>query len=108
VESQKRIERVLESIVKIQRELINKGENSRIQAPLSQTMTDIAASINGIITQETESILQEFKNNFYSIEQKFAELKKTNEDQGKEVIAFLRNEIRARDDQLKILVEGKN
>jgi hypothetical protein len=64
VESQKRIETVLQSIVKVQRELINKGENSRIQILLSQTMTDIASSINGIITQETESILQEFKNNF--------------------------------------------
>jgi exosome complex RNA-binding protein Rrp4 len=64
VESQKRIETVLQSIVKVQRELINKGENSRIQVLLSQTMTDIAFSINGIITQETESILQEFKNNF--------------------------------------------
>jgi exosome complex RNA-binding protein Rrp4 len=64
VESQKRIERVLQSIVKVQRELINKGENSIIQVLLSQTMTDIASSINGIITQETESILQEFKNNF--------------------------------------------
>jgi exosome complex RNA-binding protein Rrp4 len=64
VESQKTIERVLQSIVKVQRELINKGENSIIQVLLSQTMTDIASSINGIITQETESILQEFKNNF--------------------------------------------
>ena len=35
VESQKRIEKVLESIVKVQSELINKGENSRIQALLS-------------------------------------------------------------------------
>jgi hypothetical protein len=64
VESQKTIERVLQSIVKVQRELINNGENSRIQVLLSQTMTDIESSINGIITQETESILQEFKNNF--------------------------------------------
>ena len=64
VESQRRIERVLESIVKVQGEIINKGENSRIQALLSQTMTSIGSSMNGVITQETESILQEFKNNF--------------------------------------------
>lgn len=35
VESQKRIEKVLESIVKVQSELINKGEISRIKALLS-------------------------------------------------------------------------
>jgi type III secretory pathway lipoprotein EscJ len=75
VESQRRIERVLESIVKVQGEIINKGENSRIQALLSQTMTSIGSSMNGVITQETEVILQEFKNNFESIKNKFAELK---------------------------------
>ena len=57
LDSQKRIEKVLESIVKVQGELINKGENSRIQALLSQTMTNITLSINGIITQDTETIL---------------------------------------------------
>ena len=57
LDSQKRIEKVLESIVKVQSELINKGENSRIQALLSQTMTNITSSINGIITQDTETIL---------------------------------------------------
>ena len=75
MESQKRIERVLESIVKVQGEIINKGENSRIQALLSQTMTTIGSTLNGVITQETELILQEFKNNFESIENKFADLK---------------------------------
>jgi DNA anti-recombination protein RmuC len=71
-------------------------------------MTNIESSINGVITQEAETILQEFKNNFFSIENKFAELKETIEEQGNKVITSLRNEIRARDEQLKTLVEGKN
>jgi hypothetical protein len=99
---------VLESIVKIQGELINRGENSHIQALLSQTVANIESSVNGIITQETGTILQEFKNNFETIEKKFAELKEIIEEQGNKVIASLKNEIRARDEQLKTLVEGKN
>jgi hypothetical protein len=89
---------VLESIVKVQSELINRGENSRIQALLSQTVANIESSVNGIITQETGTILQEFKNNFETIENKFSELKEIIEEQGNKVIASLKNEIRARDE----------
>ena len=84
------------------------GENSRIQALLSQTVANIESSVNGIITQETGSILQEFKNNFETIESKFSELKESIEEQGNKVIASLKNEIRAKDEQLRSLVEGKN
>ena len=89
---------MLESIVKVQSELINRGENSRIQALLSQTVANIESSVNGIITQETGTILQEFKNNFETIENKFSELKEIIEEQGNKVIASLKNEIRARDE----------
>ena len=99
---------MLESIVKVQGELINRGENSRIQALLSQTVANIESSVNGIISQETGSILQEFKNNFETIESKFSELKESIEEQGNKVIASLKNEIRAKDEQLRSLVEGKN
>ena len=99
---------MLESIVKVQGEIINRGENSRIQALLSQTVANIESSVNGIITQETGTILQEFKNNFETIENKFAELKEIIEEQGNKVNASLKNEIRARDEQLKTLAEGKN
>ena len=99
---------MLESIVMVQGELINRGENSRIQALLSQTVANIESSVNGIITQETGSILQEFKNNFETIESKFSELKESVEEQGNKVIASLKNEIRAKDEQLRSLVEGKN
>ena len=57
VEAQQRIEKVLGSIVKVQSEIVNKGENSRIEFLLSQTMSNIKTSINGVITQETENIL---------------------------------------------------
>jgi hypothetical protein len=56
-EAQQRIEKVLGSIVKVQSEIVNKGENSRIEFLLSQTMSNIKTSINGVITQETENIL---------------------------------------------------
>ena len=61
-------------------------------------MANIESSVNGIITQETGSILQEFKNNFETIENKFAELKEIIEEQGNKVIASLKNEIRVRDE----------
>jgi glycosyltransferase involved in cell wall biosynthesis len=73
-----------------------------------QTVANIESSVNGIITQETGSILQEFKNNFETIESKFSELKESIEEQGNKVIASLKNEIRAKDEQLRSLVEGKN
>jgi hypothetical protein len=57
MEAQKRIEKVLESIVKVQSEIVNKAENSRIEVLLSQTMGSIKSSINGVITQETENML---------------------------------------------------
>ena len=41
VEAQQRIEKVLGSIVKVQSEIVNNGENSRIEFLLSQTMTSI-------------------------------------------------------------------
>ena len=88
-ESSKKIEKVLESIVKVQGELINRGENTRIQALLSQTVATIESSVNGIITQETGSILQEFKNNFETLDSKFAELKQSIEDQGNKIIPSL-------------------
>ena len=99
---------MLESIVKVQGEIINRGENTRIQALLSQTVASIESSVNGIITQETGSILQEFKSNFETLDSKFAELKQTIEEQANKVIVSLKNEIRAKDEQLKFLVEGKN
>jgi uncharacterized membrane protein len=49
-ESQKRIEKVLESIIKVQGEIINRGENTRLEVLLSQTVTNIYSSINGVIT----------------------------------------------------------
>jgi hypothetical protein len=71
-------------------------------------VANIEFSVNGIITQETGSILQEFKNNFETIENKFGDLKEIIEEQGNKVIASLKNEIRAKDEQLRSLVEGKN
>ena len=41
MEAQKRIEKILEAIVKVQTEIVNKGENSRIEIALSQAMTSI-------------------------------------------------------------------
>ena len=71
-------------------------------------MTNIESTIDGIITQETESILLQLKKNFLIIEKKFSELKKSIEDQGNIIIASFKNEIRARDEQIISLVEGKN
>jgi hypothetical protein len=48
------------------------------------------------------------KSNFETLDSKFAELKQTIEDQANKVIVSLKNEIRAKDEQLKSLVEGKN
>jgi hypothetical protein len=71
-------------------------------------VTNIESKIDGIITQETESILLQLKKNFLIIEKKFSELKKSIEDQGNIIIASFKNEIRARDEQIISLVEGKN
>jgi hypothetical protein len=71
-------------------------------------VTNIESTIDGIITQETESILLQLKKNFLIIEKKFSELKKSIEDQGNIIIASFKNEIRARDEQIISLVEGKN
>ena len=89
---------MLESIVKVQGEIINRGENSRIQALLSQTFANIESSANGFITQERGNILQELKNNFETIERKFVELKQSIEEKGNKIIASLKTEIRSKDE----------
>jgi hypothetical protein len=43
---------------------VKKGEAARIESLLGEAMGSIKETINGVITQETETVLQEFKNNF--------------------------------------------
>ncbi len=99
MESSKRMEKALESIVKLQLELIKIKENSFIPEIFSQTVEKIenSISINGFITQETSYIIQEFKNNIWNIHSKFTEQEKN--------ISSLEDDIIALKKQLNILNE---
>jgi hypothetical protein len=51
---------VIESIVKIQNEIVDKAENSRIEMLIYQTRTSIINATGGIVTQKTENLLEVF------------------------------------------------
>lgn len=104
-EQQKRIEEVIESIVKIQNEIVDKAENSRIEMLIYQTRTSIINATGGVVTQKTENLLEVFQSNFECIENRFSQLKQSILEQGEEVVNTLRNEIRARNDSL---IKGNN
>ena len=75
LEEQKRIAKMVDSIVKVQNELVRQTKNSQIEFLLSKMTRDIKDNIGTVITQDTEDLLSQFSGNFEAIDCNFNSLK---------------------------------
>ena len=74
-EEQQRIAKMVDSIVKVQNELVKQTKNSQIEMLLSKMTRDIKDNIGNTITQDTEDLLNQFSGNFEAIDSNFNSLK---------------------------------
>ena len=75
LEEQKRIAKMVDSMVKVQNELVRQTKNSQIEFLLSKMTRDIKDNIGTVITQDTEDLLTQFSGNFEAIDSNFNSLK---------------------------------
>jgi hypothetical protein len=75
LEEQKRIAKMVDSMVKVQNELVRQTKNSQIEFLLSKMTRDIKDNIGTVITQDTEDLLSQFSGNFEAIDSNFNSLK---------------------------------
>jgi malate synthase len=75
LEEQQRIAKMVDSIVKVQNELVKQTKNSQIEMLLSKMTRDIKDNIGNTITQDTEDLLNQFSGNFEAIDSNFNSLK---------------------------------
>jgi hypothetical protein len=74
-EEQQRIAKMVDSMVKVQNELVKQTKNSQIEMLLSKMTRDIKDNIGNTITQDTEDLLNQFSGNFEAIDSNFNYLK---------------------------------
>ena len=75
LEEQQRIAKMVDSIVKVQNELVKQTKNSQIEMLLSKMTRDIKDNIGNTIMQDTEDLLNQFSGNFEAIDSNFNSLK---------------------------------
>jgi hypothetical protein len=75
LEEQQRIAKMVDSMVKVQNELVKQTKNSQIEMLLSKMTRDIKENIGNTITQDTEDLLNQFSGNFEAIDSNFNSLK---------------------------------
>jgi malate synthase len=75
LEEQQRIAKMVDSIVKVQNELVKQTKNSQIEMLLSRMTQEIKDNIGNVITQDTEDLLNQFSGNFEAIDSNFNSLK---------------------------------
>jgi hypothetical protein len=75
LEEQQRIAKMVDSMVKVQNELVKQTKNSQIEMLLSKMTRDIKDNIGNTITQDTEDLLNQFSGNFEAIDSNFNSLK---------------------------------
>ncbi len=75
LEEQQRIAKMVDSIVKVQNELVKQTKSSQIEFLLSKMTKDIKDTVGTVITQDTEDLITQFRGNFETIESSFNSLK---------------------------------
>ena len=75
LEEQQRIAKMVDSIVKVQNELVKQTKNSQMEMHLSTMIREIKANIGNDITQETDKLLSQFSDNFETLDNNFNSLK---------------------------------
>jgi hypothetical protein len=75
LEEQQRIAKMVDSIVKVQNELVKQTKNPKIEMHLSTMIREIKINIGNAITQDTEKLLNQFSENFEALDSNFNSLK---------------------------------
>jgi hypothetical protein len=68
LEEQQRIAKMVDSMVKVQNELVKQTKSSQIEFLLSKMTKDIKDNVGTAITQDTEDIITQFRGNFETID----------------------------------------
>ncbi len=71
LEEQQRIAKMVDSMVKVQNELVKQTKSSQIEFLLSKMTKDIKDNVGTAITQDTEDIITQFRGNFETIDNSF-------------------------------------
>jgi len=71
IEEQQRIAKMVDSMVKVQNELVKQTKSSQIEFLLSKMTKDIKDNVGTAITQDTEDIITQFRGNFETIDNSF-------------------------------------
>ena len=71
IEEQQRIAKMVDSMVKVQNELVKQTKSSQIEFLLSKMTKDIKDNVGTAITQDTEDIITLFRGNFETIDNSF-------------------------------------
>ncbi len=71
IEEQQRIAKMVDSMVKVQNELVKQTKSSQIEFLLSKMTKDIKDNVGTAITQDTEEIITQFRGNFETIDNSF-------------------------------------
>jgi hypothetical protein len=64
LEEQQKIAKMVDSMIKVQNELVKQSKNSQIEMLLSRMTREIKDNIGNFITQDTEELLSTFSGNF--------------------------------------------
>ena len=64
MEEQQRIAKMVDSMVKVQNELVKQTKSAQIEYLLNKMTKDIKDTIGTVITNDTEDILSQFSGNF--------------------------------------------
>jgi TPP-dependent pyruvate/acetoin dehydrogenase alpha subunit len=71
IEEQQRIAKMVDSMVKVQNELVKQTKSSQIEFLLSKMTKDIKDNVGTALTQDTEDIITQFRGNFETIDNSF-------------------------------------
>ena len=71
LEEQQRIAKMVDSMVKVQNELVKQTKSSQIEFLLSKMTKDIKDTVGTVITQDTEDIITQLRGNFETIDSSF-------------------------------------
>jgi len=66
---------MVESMVKVQNELVKQTKSSQIEGLLSKMTKDIKDTVGTVITKDTEDIIAQLRGNFENIDSSFYSLK---------------------------------
>jgi hypothetical protein len=74
LEEQQRIAKMVDSMVRVQNELVKQTKTSQIEILLSKMTKDIKDTVGTVITQDTEDIITQLRGNFETIDSSFNSL----------------------------------